>query len=61
MLSLYLNVITSQLCFEWLGRCGGILVDDDLLALVLCLFAVAKEDDLDCQIISVRVHRVVSR
>lgn len=50
----------SQLCLEWLGRRGGILVDDDLLALVLRLLAVAKEDDLDREIISVCVCLALS-
>lgn len=53
--------MSSQLCLGWLGRCGGVLVNDDLLALALRLLAVAKEDDLDCEIISVRAYRVVSK
>lgn len=51
----------SQLCLGRLGRCGGILVNDDLLALVLRLLAVAKEDDLDREIISVCVYGVISK
>lgn len=51
----------SQFCLEGLGRCGGVFIDDDLLALVLRLIAVAKENDLHREIVSVRECGVVSR
>lgn len=53
--------MSSQFCLERLGRCGGILVNDDLLALVLRLLAVAKEDDLDREVISVSVGGIISK